>query len=80
MKLRSDIKQRHLEKFEQLAFGDDDPTTAGLSRGHIVRAAVESGWFGDDAGDVGDMTPADVRKAWEAVTEAYKAMIAIDPN
>lgn len=80
-----DIRQRHLEAYEEL-YNDltNSGALRGLSRdsGAVVRAAVKAGWFGDSlkVETVDDMTGGQVRRLAKIVNEAYREATTIDPN
>jgi hypothetical protein len=83
VKLITDLRQRHLEKWEREfnRFRGDDK---GVSTYHgaVVRAALAAGWFGDDgsADDVDDMTPRQVRQLSAEVDALYAEVTTLDPN
>lgn len=83
MKLITDIRQRHLEKFEALYFVDvEDRKGVSTETGAAVRAAVEAGWFADvpNGYDVADEKPSVVRALAQQVNDLYLDIIKIDPN
>lgn len=80
MKLVTDLRQHHLEDFEA-AYNKDLPKGVSSQAGHVVRAALAAGWFGDANGaDVGEMKPADVRRLSREIDAAYNAAVTLDPN
>lgn len=83
MKLNKDIiRQRHLEKFEELYLNGTERTGVNVDRGAALRAAVEAGWFTDvpDGYDVGDEKPSLVREYYKQINELYLDVIKLDPN
>ena len=82
LKLRTDLRQRHLEAFED-AFNEQDGTASGQSiiRRMSVDTAMKAGWFGDNVDvDLGEMTGKEIAKLSEAVWALYRDLTNIDPN
>jgi hypothetical protein len=81
MKLKTEIKQRHLEAWETAYLAID---TKGSSNhaGAVVRSAIEAGWFDDPVSvdAVGDMAPSEVRRLARDIDKLYTDIISIDPN
>lgn len=81
MKLKKEIKQRHLEAWETAYLAID---TKGSSNhaGAVVRCAIESGWFDDPVSvdAVGEMTPGEVRRLARDIDSLYTEITRIDPN
>lgn len=80
--LRTDLKQRHLEAFED-AFADQDKTRTGQSvlRRMTVETALNAGWFGDNVTvELGDMSGREVAKLADAVWSLYRDLTNIDPS
>ena len=84
MKLRTDLRQRHLEAFETEFNARRDGDIRGVSSeaGLVGRAAVAAGWFTDatDPDAVGDMRPGEAREWSKKVNAAYIEAIKTDPN
>lgn len=81
MKLKTPLKQRHLEAWEE-AFNAEEVTGASRFAGLVVRAAIKAGWFDDlvSVEAVDDMNPAFVRKLAKQVNDAYVEATTLDPN
>lgn len=82
MKLRTDLKQRHLEAFEE-AFADMDKNKTGQSilRRMTVDTALKAGWFGDNTDvDLGEMTGREIARLSESIWTLYRELTDIDPN
>lgn len=82
LKLRTDLRQRHLEAFED-AFADMDKTKTGQSilRRMTVETALRAGWYGDNAdADLGEMTGREIARLSEQVWTLYRELTDIDPN
>lgn len=83
MKLRGDIKQRDLERWEELynEYGIDELKGAARIAGKVVQAAIEAGWVtGLEPHAVADMDGKAVRKLSGEVLELYYSMGSIDPK
>lgn len=79
--LIDDLRQRHLEKFEEEYWKlADNIRGRNRDNGATVRAAQAAGWLKRDPGPVGDMKPADVRRLAEAINARYTELTTIDPN
>lgn len=81
MKLRNDLKQRHLEAFET-ALNEQDNAAAGQSviRRMTVETALTAGWFGDVKPDLGEMTGKEIGKLASDIWALYKELTTLDPN
>ncbi len=89
MKLIADLRQKHLEKFQDLVveYKREHGESFNLriqNNGAIVRSAISAGWFGDVEGDVnelvGEMSVADVEKYAREVDALFEKFTVIDPN
>lgn len=76
-----DLKQRHLEAFEDAYHAADVKDGLSNISGRTVRAAIAAGWFGEGCdADVGEMKAGEVRQLAQEINEAYTAAVTIDPN
>lgn len=77
-----DIRQRHLEAFEEIMLEEDEEVKPNRRRGQLVRWAIQSGWFDKSITDdfVGGMLPRDLDLVAEDVILKYNELTAFDPN
>ena len=80
MKLFDDLRQRHLEAFEEEYLNAESKKGRNTDNGAIVRAAQKAGWVDGDIGDVGDMIPRDVIKLARQINQRYTELTTLDPN
>jgi hypothetical protein len=85
MKLTKDLRQRHLEAFEEhfwSAQGEKRWQGKNRDNGLTVRSAIAAGWFSDapDPDVVLEMKPSEVAKLAQQVNELYVEVTRIDPN
>ena len=78
----TELKQRHIEKFSELAKAAADLSVPKY-RGEIVRAAIEAEWFTEPKlkrEDVGNFTAKAVRWISDQVADIYTAALEVDPK
>ena len=89
MKLLTDLRQKHLEKFQDLVveYKQENPNGFSLriqNNGVIVRSAISAGWYGDvkeDAADiVGNMSVDEVEEMARDVDGLFEKFTVTDPN
>ena len=80
MKIKDDLRQRHLEAFEETYLNGESKKGRNTDNGAVVRAAQKAGWLDGDIGDVGDMMPRDVIKLAQEINRRYVEMTTLDPN
>lgn len=81
MNIIKDLRQRHLEAWEDAYFRlSDGKKGMNSDNGAVVRAAVEAGWLDGDPGDVGEMKPAGVIALAKKINNAYTEATTLDPN
>ena len=81
---KADLRQRDLEKFEELYNGKYEPAQkfgAVSPAGAIVRAAVEAGWAtGVTLEAVDGMKAKEVRALSVEISELYVQAVELDPK
>lgn len=78
-----DLRQRHLEKFEEVFWADDGVKRGAQRRaGVLVRAAIAAGWLVDPITEqeLGDMAAKDVRDLAAEIDAKYGEAASLDPN
>jgi len=81
MKLKEEIRQRHLEAWETAYLAIDKKGSSNFA-GAVVRAAIKADWFDDPIAvdEVGNMTGLEVRRLARQIDDLYMELTVIDPN
>ena len=84
LKKAAQIKQRHLEAYEQAYADDKGPEIRGKGRiaGATVRWAIRAEWFDGDVTEeaVGELTFKETQKLCDQIDAIYAEITQIDPN
>jgi hypothetical protein len=81
--LKTDLKQRDLERYEERLQANGVGALTGLQRASagVVKSAIEAGWLdGVAVADIPDMAGRDVRAMAKEVLALYDALTNIDPQ
>ncbi|MBU2249812.1 MAG: hypothetical protein KKD77_23900 [Gammaproteobacteria bacterium] len=77
-----ELKQKHIEAWsKELPKAEETPMP--VYNGAVVRAALKAGWFKDckvKPEEVGEMSPAVVRKLAEKIVKEYADLMKVSPE